>query len=181
MSDTNSDPGSGFSLRQPSMWHYIAVLPTWLAAITLFVLMSMTFADVVLRSTINAPIEAATELTRLFMAIVVFSSLPMVTWKGQHIVVDLMDPLFSRAMARIRDIVIDIACGVLLLWPAKRVFDLAERARGYGDVTEYIGFPQHLIGWFISAFAFLTAIVFILRGLTRIFAPHKLPERGGLS
>ena len=163
------------TFRQPSVWHYIAVLPTWLACIVLFMLMTMTFADVVLRSALNNPIESATELTRLFMAIVVFASLPMVSWTGKHIVVDLMDPLFSRSMGRLRDIAIDIGCGVLLFWPAKRVIELAERARSYGDVTEYIGFPQHLIGWFIAFFTMVTAVVFVARGLARIFFASKVP------
>ena len=34
-----------------------------LAALALFLLMAMTFADVVLRSTVNNPILAATEMT----------------------------------------------------------------------------------------------------------------------
>ena len=139
--------------------------------------MVMTFLDVLSRSIFNNPIESATELTRLFMAIMVFAALPMVTWRGAHIVVDLMDPMFSRRLARIRDILIDLICGVAILWPAKRVFDLAERARDYGDRTEYLGMPQHYAGWFISLFAFITALVFIARGLTQIFAPHLLPEK----
>ena len=174
----SDDPnGAEFTLKQPSLWHYIAHLPTWLAAATLFVLMAMTFADVILRSVANNPIESATELTRFFMAIIVFSALPMVSWKGSHIVVDLLDPLFNRALARIRDILIDLICGVILLWPAKRVWDLAERARDFGDVTEYLGFPQYIIGWFIAFFTVLTAAVFILRGLTRLFAPARLPAK----
>ncbi|MCP5087252.1 MAG: TRAP transporter small permease [Rhodobacteraceae bacterium] len=163
------------SLRQQSIWHYIAVAPTWLSALTLFALMIMTFADVVLRSVANNPIESATELTRFFMAIIVFSSLPIVTWKGGHIVVDLMDPLFSSKVARVRDIVIDLLSGVILLWPARRVWELAERARDFGDVTEYLGFPQFIIGWFIAFFTFVTAFVLIVRGLVRIFAPSKVP------
>ena len=155
-------------------WKIIAQGPTYLAAATLFILMVMTFADVILRSAFNNPIESATELTRLFMAIMVFAALPMVTWKNSHIVVDLMDPMFSHKAARVRDIVIDLVCGIVILWPAKRVFDLAERARDYGDRTEYLEMPQHYAGWFIAAFAMLTAIVFILRGLTQIFAPEKL-------
>ncbi len=170
MGQTGQPPGP------PGLWHYIAMLPTWLAALVLFALMSMTFLDVVLRSVANNPIESATELTRIFMAIVVFASLPMVSWRGQHIIVDLMDPLFSRRMARARDILIDLICGVVLLWPAKRVWDLAERARDYGDVTEYLNLPQYNPGWFIAFFTGLTAIVFILRGLARIFFPSKVPS-----
>ena len=165
----------GFTLHRPGVWHYIAQLPTWLAASMLFLLMAMTFFDVMLRSVANNPIEAATELTRFFMAIIVFSALPMVSWQGRHIVVDLMDPLFSRRMARFRDILIDLFCGVILFWPAKRVWDLAERARDFGDTTEYLGFPQFIVGWFIAFFAFVTAIVFILRGLARIFFSSKVP------
>jgi len=178
MVETNTDPESDgdFTLRQPSIWHYIAVLPSWFGAFILFLLMAMTFFDVILRSALNNPIESATEMTRFFMAIIVFSALPMVSWKGQHIVVDLMDPLFNRRMARLRDIVIDLTCGVILFWPAKRVFDLAERARDFGDVTEYLGFPQHIIGWFIAFFAVLTAIVFLVRGLARLFFPSKVPS-----
>lgn len=162
------------SLKQDSLWHYVTVIPTWFAAATLFVLMMMTFFDVLLRSIANNPIESATELTRLFMAIIVFSSLPMVSWKGGNIVVDLLDPLFSRRLALIRDIAIDLLCGVILFWPAKRVWDLAERARSYGDVTEYLNMPQHYIAWYIAIFTFATALTFIARGLARIIAPSKV-------
>ena len=172
--ETAGTPGWEASLRQPSVWRYIAVLPIWLAAATLFLLMAMTFADVVLRSVFNNPIESATELTRLFMAIIVFSALPLVSWKGANIVVDLMDPLFSRRAALVRDIMIDLACGIILLWPTKRVWDLAERAREYGDVTEYLNMPQHYVGWFIAFFTAVTALTFIARGTARIIQPSKV-------
>ena len=165
------------SLRQPTLFHLIAILPTWIAAFFLFALMVMTFFDVVLRSALNNPIESATELTRLFMAIVVFASLPMVSWKDNHIVVDLLDPIFSRRLAHLRAIVIDLVCGLALLWPAKRIWDLAERARGYGDVSEYLNFPQYLPGWFIAFFTLVTALVFLARGITRIVAPTRVPTK----
>ena len=154
--------------RQPNIWHYIAVFPIWLSALTLFVLMSMTFSDVLLRSLLNNPIESATELTRLFMAIMVFSALPLVSWQGGHIVVDLFDSFYTRNLARVRDILIDMICGVALLWPAKRVWDLAERAREYGSVTEYLNLPENYIGWFIAIFTAITACSFIVRGIARI-------------
>lgn len=172
----NHVPRGEATLKQDSIWHYIAVIPTWMACLALFVLMVMTFLDVILRSVANNPLEWGTELTRLFMAIIVFASLPIVSWKGNHIVVDLMDPLFSRRWALIRNILIDLISGFALLWPAKRVWDLAERARDFGDVTEYMGFPQYIPGWFIAFFTFVTAIVLIVRGLARIVAPNKVPS-----
>ena len=151
--------------------------PLYLASMMLFFLMTMTFFDVVLRSVANNPIEAATELTRLSMAIMVFFALPLVSWKSQHIIVDLIDPLFSAKLARIRDIIIDFACGILLIWPAQRVWVLAERSRDFGDVTEYLGLPQYLIGWFIAAFSFLTAATFIFKSIIRITAPQLIPQK----
>lgn len=164
------------SLKQRSLLHYIAVFPTWMACLALFTLMVMTFLDVIMRSVANNPFEWGTELTRIFMAIIVFASLPIISWKGSHIVVDLMDPLFSRRWAMIRNILIDLISGIVLFWPAKRVWDLAERARSFGDVTEYMGFPQYIPGWFIAFFTFVTAVVLVARGITRIIAPHKVPS-----
>jgi len=179
MSEAEEELGSAAyvaqaNLRQPSIWHYFVALPTWLAAAALFFMMAMTFFDVILRSVLSNPIESATELTRFSMAIIVFASLPIVSWKSGHIIVDLMDPFFGRRAAKIRDILIDLICGIVLFWPAKRVWDLAERSREFGDVTEYMGVPQHYIGWFISAFAFITATTLLARGLMRIFMPQKV-------
>ena len=179
MSEIDEELGSAAyfaeaNIRQPSIWHYIAVAPTWLAAFALFFMMGMTFLDVILRSAISNPIEWATELTRLCMAIIVFASLPVVSWKSGHIIVDLMDPFFSKTLARWRDIIIDLACGVILFWPAKRVWDLAERSREFGDVTEYMAMPQHYIGWFIAFFTFVTAITLVIRGVVRIVRPERM-------
>lgn len=173
----NAISASEASLRQPSIFHYIAVIPTWMAALALFVLMGMTFLDVIMRSAFDNPFESGTELTRIFMAIIVFASLPVVSWKGRNIIVDLMDPLFNRTLARIRDTLIDLICGAVLIWPAIRVWELAERARSFGDVTEYMAFPQFIPGWFIAFFTLVTALAFIARGLARVFFPSKVPHR----
>ena len=144
----------------------LSVLPMAVASAALFGLMVLTFLDVVLRSTINAPIEAATELVRIAIAIIVFSALPVMSARGQHIAVDLTDGLFNRrGLARLRDGFVDIACGAMLILPAQRVIVLAERSRGYGDQTEYLAIPTYLIGWFIGIMTFITAAVLILKGL----------------
>ncbi len=114
----------------------------------------------------------------MFMAIIVFLILPIISGTQDHIVVDLADPLFTNKWAiRIRDTIINLACGVMLLWPAQRVVVLAERARDYGDVTEYLAIPQFYIGWFIAIMTFISAFVLIARGLITLFAPQYLEEQ----
>ncbi|EDQ32269.1 TRAP-type C4-dicarboxylate transport system, small permease component [Hoeflea phototrophica DFL-43] len=150
-------------------------LPMLVAGATLFILMVLTFADVIMRSTFSAPIEAATELTRIAMAVIVFSALPVVSGRAEHIVVDLLDPLFQRArIKRILDGVITLACGILLVWPAMRAFDLAERARSYGDLTEYLSIPVFYITWFIALMTLATAGAMALRGVVTLFMPELL-------
>lgn len=150
-------------------------LPAILASLALFVLMVMTFCDVVLRSVFNAPIEVAADMTRLLMAIMVFSVLPVVSAQGGHISVDLLDGFFRRNhLARWRDAFTNLFCGVILIWPAIRVFVLAERSRSYGDVMEYLGVSLHYVGWFIAAVTAVTSVVLIVRGLGYLFAPKLM-------
>ena len=73
--------------------------PILLAVTALFAMMVLTFFDVVLRSAVDRPIEAATELTRILMAVVVFSALPVVSGRGEHISVDLLDRVFTYRLS----------------------------------------------------------------------------------
>ncbi|GAA0289473.1 TRAP transporter small permease [Rhodovulum strictum] len=152
-------------------------LPVALACLALFALMAMTFADVILRSAFNAPIQAATELTRVLMAVMVFSCLPVISARGGHIAVDLFDGIFDRLhLNRLREASINIVCGVMLVWPTERLWMLTGRARGYGDVTEYLSIPVHLVTGFITVSVALTAAVMVAIGLVHLFAPHLLDE-----
>ena len=157
------------------MLNRLAELPMLLAAATLFILMVLTFADVIMRSTFSAPIEAATELTRIAMAVIVFSALPVVSGRANHIVVDLLDPLFHRlGIERVLEGLVTLVCGVLLYWPAMRSFDLAARARNYGDLTEYLAIPVFYITWFIAFMTLVTALSMALRGAVILFKPDLL-------
>lgn len=158
----------------PRLARALALAPALLASVALFAMMTMTFADVVLRSAFNAPIEAATELTRLMMAIIVFSALPLVSGAGRHIAVDLTDPLFNARASRLRDALVNIACGAMLWWPAGRAWDLAQRAAGFGDVTEYLGIPEFYPAAFISAACYVASVVLVARGALCVLAPRAL-------
>lgn len=157
------------SIRQLVRW--LAWLPLAFACTTLFALMVMTFLDVVMRSVVNQPIEAATELTRMMMALVVFAVLPVMSFRGGHISVDLLDSVLSPRLRRARDALMSGACGILLFWPAQRCVVLAERARDYGDVTEYLLIPTFYLAWFIALATFVTAAALVARGVCLVVAP----------
>ncbi|MBX2826509.1 MAG: TRAP transporter small permease [Gammaproteobacteria bacterium] len=153
-------------------------LSTGLAVLALFIMMGMTFLDVLFRSIMNQPIEAATELTRILMAVIVFSILPLVSAQGKHITVDLLDQFLPAMLRRSLDGVLTVACGLMLLWPAERCIVLANRARDYGDVTEYLAIPTFYLSWFITISVFITAIALVLRGVWMLWRCLKgLPEQ----
>ena len=154
-----------------------SALPIALACGALFFMMLLTFCDVIFRSVFNAPIEAATELTRILMAVLVFSVLPIISIRKGHIAVDLTDGIFRRfRLDRLRDGLLFVSSGVILIWPAKRVWILAERARDYGDLTEYLSIPVFLVAWFITLAVALSAIAMIVTGLLHLFAPKLIAE-----
>lgn len=152
-------------------------LPIAIAGAVLFFLMALTFCDVVLRSAFDAPIEAATELTKLSVALVVFAALPAISYRDDHIAVDLLDPLFSNAaVQRVRDAVIALACGGMLIWPTRYVQVLADRARSFGDRTEYLEIPQFIVGYFIFAMCCLTIVALLMKGVLLMFAPRLVED-----
>jgi len=152
-----------------------ANLPMMVASVALFALMTLTFADVLMRSILNAPIEAATELIRIGIAIVVFAALPVVSARNSHIAVDLLDAPFRRLhLERARDGLIALGSGVMLWWPAGRVIDLAERARDYGDITEYLKIPTYYVAYFIAAMLYVTILALVVRGILLLIAPQLL-------
>lgn len=152
-------------------------IPIYTASAALFILMVMTFCDVILRSSFDAPIEAGTELTRILVAVMVFSVLPHVSVTGGHIAVDLTDGLFRKwGLERVRDGIIHLASALMLCWPIMNVWKLAERTKGYGEVTQYLAIPQYLILYFIALSITITAIAMLVAGLLTLFAPSQ-PER----
>lgn len=150
-------------------------VPMAFACLALFGLMCLTFADVVMRSVFNAPIEAATELIRMGVAVVVFAALPVLSAQNGHITVDLLDGVFRKfQLERVRDAIVALVCAAMLWWPAERIVDLAQRAKSYGDVTEYLQIPTFYVGYFIAAMTYLTAVALIGRACLHIFSPESL-------
>jgi len=127
----------------------------FVAALVLFLLMAMTCVDVVGRYFFNAPLDGATELTRLMMAVLVFAVLPVASWREQHVSVDLLDPLVPRRWVKPRQIVINLVAALALAGLSHRIWQLALRARDYGDTTEYLRIPLYPVVFFI---ALMTAV-----------------------
>jgi len=140
-------------------------LPKGLAMGALMLLMVMTFFDILLRSTLNAPIEASTELSRILLMFVVFAAMPEVTLRGTHVAVDLLGPLLDRiGFTRIEGLIL-IGSAVLMYWPDQKILTLAMRSKSYGDMTEFLHIPTYLPALCVFAFMAMTTACFAVAGL----------------
>lgn len=152
-----------------------ARIPIYLGALTTLALVFLTVADVVGRYFFNSPIVGATEITSLGMAVIIFTSLPVISGKGEHICVDLLDGLYSPKAARWRDGIIDIFFGAALMFLLPRFNVLAERVMKYGEFTEYLRLPVFYINYFFLFWVGIAAFSLLFRGILMLLNIIKTP------
>jgi TRAP-type transport system small permease protein len=70
--------------------------PRWVGLITLFVMMALITADVIMRGLFAKPIMGAYELVQFFMVILIFFALPYAAVKDRHVTVDVVYNRFSK-------------------------------------------------------------------------------------
>ena len=148
-----------------------------IAAFTLFSLMLITCVDVFGRYLFNSPLTGSTELTEMAVGIVIFSVFPIVSWRNEHVVVDILDHLFSPKIHMMRTILINIAVSGALLFLGQRIYVLGARANEYGEVTEYLAIPA---GWpilFFAVMCWLAALAVATLGIYRAIKSYRLPAK----
>jgi len=145
------------------------------AAVTLLALMLITCVDVFGRYLFNNPLTGSTELTEIAVGIVIFSVFPIVSWRNDHVVVDILDHFFSRRVHMVRTIVINLLISVALVFLGQRIYVLGQRSLSYGEVTEYLAIP---LGWmmiFIAIMCWVTALAVVTLGVVRAIAEFREP------
>tara|TARA_R110001606_G_scaffold74778_10_gene173351 strand:- start:10748 stop:11287 length:540 start_codon:yes stop_codon:yes gene_type:complete len=146
--------------RLPAYLNRLLLLVSGLA---LFTLMVLTFTDVLGRKFFQ-PITGALEVSEMLMVILLFTALPVVSWRGDHVGLDLVDHFYRGWLDRLTRSLADWVSGVALGLLGQACFVLAARTLGDGDVSSHLRIP---IGWFIYLMAFmlmLTAVLSIVRG-----------------
>ena len=129
-----------------------------LSALVLFALMVMTCIDVFGREILGAPLDGATELTQLMMGVLVFAVLPVVSFREEHITVDLLDKWFPRRLAPPRQVVLNLLSGVMMAVVCWRVWVIGEFQMEYGDSTEFLRIPLGPVSYFISVMSGIAAL-----------------------
>ncbi|MCO5072273.1 MAG: TRAP transporter small permease [Rhizobiaceae bacterium] len=151
---------------------------TWIAGISLFVMMVLMTIDVIGREFMRRPLTGALELIELTLVVTVFAALPLASWRENHIVADLFDPFLSFRVKGILRAVGSFIGGVVFTLVLPNIWQLAARANQFGDVTPQLGIP---VSWAIVTIFVLcgaTALTFFLRAvliMRDVIAPKARP------
>jgi TRAP-type C4-dicarboxylate transport system permease small subunit len=138
-----------------------------IAGVVLFVLMALTFADVVGRYFFSNPIVGAFELTEMMLAALIFAALPLVTLRNEHITVDLLDPVTPDWLLHVQHVAACLAGFAFTGYLAWRLWIRAVRMDMAGETTAQLKFKLAYLTYSMSILMALTAVALLVLMLRR--------------
>lgn len=154
------------------------VLPPVLAALEiastmlLFVMMALTFVDVIGRYVFTAPIFGANEMIQFLLAMTIFAGLGLINARDDHIVVELFDDRFRRLGPRAYRIVIQTGSIVAMGLITFVLLESALDSMRVGSRTVVLEWPLAIVAGTIAALSVLSLVMQVLG----LFAPQVLAD-----
>lgn len=136
--------------------------------LVLAAMIGLTCVDVVARYLFNSPVNGAYELTQLLLASLIFLALPLTTAAGEHIEVELLDGLKSKAFKYLGAVCAGVATVVVFAIVALELSEHAEKLHRREQVTDSLEIPLYLIGWLGTASFAISAAAAIFWTLRRL-------------
>lgn len=133
-----------------------------MAAMALFSIMLLTVVDVTGRKFFDNSVPGGLELTEMLMVVVIFGALPLVSWRGEHVVFDTLDGLIPGWLRSIQARVIHLVCAGAFFFLGRLMVMRAERFAEYGDTTVYLALSIAPVAWLMAALLALTGLAHLL-------------------
>jgi len=102
------------------------------------------------------------------IAILVFAEMPVITWRGGHVVVDILDRMMGYTLIKVLGLLSALFISTSMYFLAVRVYELASRSFRRGEVTEYLQMPVGYIVEYIAIMSWATATLMITYGIYRL-------------
>lgn len=134
----------------------------WLMAIDLLAMMLLTVVDVIGRYVFNNPIPGSAEVIGLMMGVLVFGTLPLASYRNEHILIDVLDNfLYPGARKRVQQVVFQFASAVIVGFVAWRLWVKAGELASYHDATMFLQLPLAPMAYFMAVLSAITALVLL--------------------
>ena len=133
-----------------------------MSAVALFAIMWLTLVDVIGRKFFNNSVPGSLEMTEVLMVIVIFGALPLVSWRGEHVVFDSLDPFIPAWLKGLQTSIVHLICAGVFGFLARLILRRADRFAEYGDITVYLQLPLAPVAWVMAGLLAITAAVHLL-------------------
>lgn len=133
-----------------------------IAALILFSMMILTCSDVIGRYFLNAPVFGAFELTELLLACLIFTGLPLVTLRQEHISVDVLDGVTPDRVLRIQHVIASFVAAIATSYLAWRLSIRGVNMLAAGETTAQLKLPLGYLAHVMSVLMALTAVSFFI-------------------
>jgi TRAP-type C4-dicarboxylate transport system permease small subunit len=133
-----------------------------MAAMALFSIVWLTVVDVVGRKFFDHSVPGGLELTEMLMVVVIFAAMPLVSWRGEHVVFDTLDALIPDWLRGIQARLIHLVCAATFVFLGRLMVMRAERFAEYGDTTVHLQLAIAPVAWLMAALLALTGLVHLL-------------------
>ena len=143
------------------------------ASLLLFLMMVLTFTDVVARYLLNRPIRGAFEITELALLVLIFAGLPLVSRADEHVIMDFIDRILPARVLELWLRVAHAGCAAIMFFLAWQVWIKAGRV--YGDTTQVLGIIAGPFVVFMAAMIALTGLIHVMK----MFSPGVPQESKG--
>ena len=117
----------------------------WIASLLLFMMMAITFVDVIGRYILSAPIFGAAEMIQFLLAGTVFSGLILLSHDDKHVAVELFAPALSARMGGFHDFVVVFFSTFGLLIIGTELTRITFHALEVGRLTIVLEWPIALV------------------------------------
>jgi len=159
-----------------SKWERRADAVLGIAASTiLFLMMLLTFVDVVARYLFNFPLRGGFEITELMLLVLIFAGLPLVSHADEHVTMDFIDRVLPEGGRRFVVRAVHAVCAAVMFFLTWQVWIKAGKIAGYGDTTDVLKITVGPFVYFMAAMILLTAFVHVYK----IFAPGEAQAQQG--
>ncbi len=138
-----------------------------IAGIALFAIMVLTFFDVTGRKLLDNSITGSLELTELFMVVVIFGALPLVSRKGEHVVFDSLDGFWPKGFVKFQKALVNLLCSVALLALGWLMLSTGIDFASFGETTAQLKISK---APFIMGMGFMCALACVVH-LILVFRP----------
>jgi len=147
-------------------------------AFLLFVMMMLTFADVIGRYIFTAPIFGAAEMIQFLLAITIFGGLCLVNANDEHITVELFEAQIDRWIPTARRIIVQVFSVGVMAIIAYQLYEFALEAERVGSKTVVLEWPFAWVAFAVAGLSVVSLVAQIL-GLMLPRQIHHPDERGG--